>query len=184
MSFMSADNPKTAIFPGTFDPMTNGHLDLIRRGRQLFDRLVVAIGHNPEKAALFSLDQRSEIITQVVRDAGLDVDVRTYTGLTVDFARQAGATALLRGIRNIADLQFELQLALTNRTVADVETVFMMAGDEYAFASSSLIKQIAAGGKIDRLSRLLPDIVIEKLKEKQANGALSLADAPDPAKHG
>ncbi len=179
---MTAKNPKIAIFPGTFDPMTNGHLDLIRRGRDLFDRLVVAIGHNPEKSALFTLDERLHILSHVIKDADLDVEVQTFTGLTVDFARTLGATALLRGIRNIADLQFELQLALTNRTVADVETVFIMAGDEYAFASSSLIKQIAAGGKLDRLSRLLPSLVVEKLREKFEAGALSLTDIQDPAK--
>lgn len=162
-----ATKPKIAIFPGTFDPFTNGHLDVIRRGENLFDRLVVAIGHNPAKRELFSIDERLEMVKAIVREVCTNVTVETFRGLTVDYAKQVGATAILRGLRNVTDLHYEFQLALTNRAVADIETVFIMSGEAYGFTSSSLIKQIAAGGEIDRLSRLLPPLVVEKLKEKK-----------------
>jgi len=159
---------KIGLFPGTFDPITNGHLDVILRGQRLFDRLIVAIGHNPAKAELFSMDERLDMIEAMVRQQCEDhVTVRCYQGLTVDFAREVGATAVLRGLRNVTDLNFEFQLALTNRAIADIETVFTMTGDAYAFASSTLIKQIAAGGDIDRLHRMLPKLVIDKMKQKK-----------------
>ena len=159
---------KIGLFPGTLDPITNGHLDVIRRGQVLFDKLIVAVGHNPAKRALFSMEERKEMIEQLVREQCDDhVVVETFTGLTVDFARSCGATAILRGIRNVTDLNFEFQLALTNRAIADIETVFIMTGETYAFTSSTLIKQIAAGGEIDRLYRLLPDAVIERLQQKK-----------------
>jgi len=159
-----SQNRKIAMFPGTFDPVTNGHLDVIRRGSNLFDRLIVAISHNPAKRPLFSMEDRLEMVRQLVSDLGEDVTVDDYRGLTVDYARQIGATVMLRGLRNVTDLNFEFQLALTNRAVADIETVFIMTGETYAFTSSSLIKQIAAGGDIDRLHRLLPPLVINRLK--------------------
>ena len=167
-----SDSPKIGLFPGTFDPITNGHLDVILRGQRLFDRLIVAIGHNPAKTQLFSMDERQAIIQSLIDENCDDhVTVQCYQGLTVDFAREVGATAILRGLRNVTDLNFEFQLALTNRAIADVETVFTMTGDSYAFASSTLIKQIAAGGDIDRLHRMLPPLVIQKMKQKkQDNG--------------
>ncbi|MEX0655804.1 MAG: pantetheine-phosphate adenylyltransferase [Phycisphaeraceae bacterium] len=159
---------KIGLFPGTFDPITNGHLDVIRRGQILFDRLIVAIGHNPAKRQLFDMDERRQIIEQLLREqCGDHVEVAVFKGLTVDFARSIHATAIVRGLRNVSDLNFEFQLALTNRAIADIETVFIMTGENYAFASSTLIKQIAAGGEIDRLGRLLPEVVIEKLKQKK-----------------
>ena len=159
---------KTALFPGTFDPLTNGHLDVIRRGQHLFDRLVVAIGLNPAKKEIFSVDERQDMIREIVAaECGTNVEVQTYSGLTVDFARQLGAIAILRGIRNVTDLNFEFQLALTNRAIADVETVFVMTGESNAFTSSTLIKQIASGGEIDRLGALLPEVVLRRLKEKK-----------------
>ena len=141
--------PKIAIFPGTFDPLTNGHLDVIRRGRSLFDRLVVAIGHNPAKRQLFTLEERVDMVSRIIRKEGIGrgVSVEPYRGLTVDYARKIGATVILRGLRNVTDLHYEFQLALTNRAVADIETVFIMSGEAYGFTSSSLIKQIAAGGR-------------------------------------
>ena len=159
-----SQNRKIAMFPGTFDPVTNGHLDVIRRGSTLFDRLIVAVSHNPAKRLLFSMEDRLDMLRQLISHLGKDVTVDAYRGLTVDYARQTGATVILRGLRNVTDLNFEFQLALTNRAVADIETVFIMTGETYAFTSSSLIKQIAAGGDIDRLHRLLPPLVIDRLK--------------------
>ena len=160
--------PRIGLFPGTFDPITNGHVDVIRRGRVIFDKLVVAIGRNPTKSELFSLEERLEMIEHILDDCRDNVDIQTYTGLTVDYAKSIGATAILRGLRNVTDLNYEFQLALTNRAVADIETVFIMTGENYAFTSSSLIKQIAAGGEIDRLHRLLPPEVLQRLREKKA----------------
>ena len=108
------------------------------------------------------------MITQLIREQCDDhVEVHTFDGLTVDFARKIGATAILRGIRNVTDLNFEFQIALTNRAIADIETTFIMTGETYAFTSSTLIKQIASGGAIDRLARLLPAVVIERMTEKK-----------------
>ena len=166
---------KVGLFPGTFDPVTNGHLDVIQRGRHLFDRLIVAIARNPAKKELFTMAEREDMLRRLVAKIGDDVEVATYKGLTVDYAKSVGATAILRGLRNVTDLNFEFQLALTNRAVADVETVFIMTGEAYAFASSSLIRQVAAGGEIDRLHRLLPPLVIERLKQKKAEAGGKLA---------
>lgn len=156
-------NRRLAVFPGTFDPLTNGHLDVIERGRALFDELVVAVGYNPDKSVLFNQDERVEIIRQVVEDMP-NVRVEKFEGLTVDYARTLGAAAILRGIRNSSDLQFEFQVALTNRVVAGVETVFIMTGVQFAFTSSSLIKQVAGmGGDV---SALVPALVNERMKQK------------------
>jgi len=152
---------RLAIFPGTFDPITKGHLDVIKRGSALFDQLVVAVGENPDKSSLLEQGVRAEIIRQTVADMP-NVRVQIYTGLTVQFARRLRAAAILRGIRSSSDLQFEFQVALTNRAVAEVETVFIMTGAEYAFTSSSLIKQIARmGGDVSALvpPQVLPHIM-------------------------
>ena len=158
---MSKTPKRLAIFPGTFDPVTNGHLDVIQRGARLFDELVVAVGENPEKASLLPRDQRVAILREVVADLG-NVRVEPYAGLTVDFARKLGAAAILRGIRNTSDLQFESQVGLTNRAVAGVETVFIITSPQFAFTSSSLIKQIAQmGGDV---SSLVPAQVLPHLR--------------------
>ena len=170
------DRRITALFPGTFDPITNGHLDVIRRGRVLFDRLIVAIGHNPAKRELFNTDERYAMIRELLAPECLEnVSVQTYRGLTVDYAKKIGAGAIVRGLRNVTDLNFEFQLALTNRAVADIETVFIMTGETYAFTSSSLIKQIAAGGDIDRLHRLLPPLVLDRMKQKKEQLGAAIA---------
>ena len=158
---------KIALYPGTFDPMTNGHLDVIKRGKLLFDRLIVAVSVNANKQQLFSRDERFDMIRKLIEVECPCVEVATYTGLTVDFAKSVGATAILRGLRNVTDLNYEFQLALTNRAVADIETVFIMTGERYGFTSSSLIKQIAAGGDVERLHRLLPPLILEKMKQKK-----------------
>jgi pantetheine-phosphate adenylyltransferase len=159
--------PKIGLFPGTFDPATNGHLDVIRRGRMIFDSLIVAVAHNPQKRELFSTEERLEMMRDLVKEFSPVVQVETYHGLTVDYARKVGATAILRGLRSVTDLNFEFQLALTNRAVADVETIFIMTGEQYGFTSSTLIRQVATGGDIDRLHLLLPPIVLARLKQKR-----------------
>ncbi|MCL4209927.1 MAG: pantetheine-phosphate adenylyltransferase, partial [Phycisphaerales bacterium] len=142
---MPTSTPHVAVYPGSFDPITLGHLDVVRRARRMFDGLVVAIGHNPDKPALFSYEERLDIATRLIREMlevepqGCPVRVEHYTGLTVDFARRTGAVAILRGIRNVSDVAYECQIAITNRHVADVETVFIVTGEAYAYTSSSLI---------------------------------------------
>jgi pantetheine-phosphate adenylyltransferase len=164
-----------AVFPGSFDPITFGHLDVIRRGRRLFDELVVAVGRNPGKDQLFSASERLEMAETLVRELvqqepeGSPVSVRAFSGLTVDFARSIHATALLRGVRNLSDLQYEVQQAVTNREVAGLETAFVVAGQTFAYTSSSLIKQITAmGQELSGLTSMVPPLVIERLKTKKA----------------
>src|SRR5829696_6679695 len=161
---------KLAVFPGQFDPITNGHLDVIRRGVALFDQVVVAVGINPEKRELFTHDERVEMIGELLRSIP-GAKVAKYEGLTVDFVRSAGATVILRGIRDVSDLRYEFQLALANRAVGSVETVFIMTGDQFALTSSSLIRQVVSlGGDIAALGGLLPTVVIEQLRRKVGKG--------------
>lgn len=166
-----------AMFPGSFDPVSNGHLDVMRRGRRLFDRLVVAVGRNPGKDPLFSSEERVEMIERLVREivaeepGEAEVSVESFGGLTVDFARQIGATVLLRGIRNLSDLQSEVQQALTNRQVAGLETAFVVAGQDFAYTSSSLIKQVTAMGRdLSVLKSMVPPLVVKMLREKKKAG--------------
>ncbi len=163
-----------AIYTGSFDPITHGHLDVLRRARGLFDKIILAIGDNPEKPALFTFEERLEMARALVQAMVTDepngsaVEVEHYSGLTVDFARKVNAAAILRGIRNVTDLANECQLAITNRQVAGIETVFIVTGENFAYTSSSLIKQIAAlGGSLDRLASIVPPLVIERLKDKR-----------------
>lgn len=167
----SASNSKRiAVFPGQFDPITNGHLDVIRRGVALFDQVVVAVGINPEKRELFSLDERLEIIRDLLKSIP-GARAAKYEGLTVDFVRSVGATVILRGIRDVSDLRYEFQLALANRAVGGVETVFIMTGDQYALTSSSLIRQVVAlGADLEKLEPLVPKNVIVRLKRMQRKG--------------
>lgn len=158
---------RLAVFPGQFDPITNGHLDVIRRGMSLFDELIVAVGINPDKREMFTIDERVEMIRDLLRDIP-GTQVQKYEGLTVDFVRKSGANAILRGIRDVSDLRYEFQLALANRAVGRVETVFIMTGDQYALTSSSLIRQVVAlGGDVAALEPLLPHVVVQRLKQKQ-----------------
>lgn len=171
-----------AFYPGSFDPVTFGHLDVVARGRRIFDRLVVGVGQNPDKETLFTLDERvamvRELVEAIVRDEPRHaaVEVKAFTGLTVDFANSVGATVLLRGIRNLSDLQYEVQQAVTNREVAGLETAFVVAGQSFAYTSSSLIKQITAmGNDLSVLKSMVPGSVIERLRKKKAENPGVLA---------
>jgi len=166
-----------AVFPGSFDPVTYGHLDVIRRGRRLFDRLVVAVGRNPGKDPLFTPAERVQMLQTLVEQIQTEepneaeVVVESFSGLTVDFARQVGATVLLRGIRNLSDLQSEVQQALTNRQVAGLETAFIVAGQDFAYTSSSLIKQVTALGRdLSPLKTMVPPLVVRLLSHKKRSG--------------
>jgi pantetheine-phosphate adenylyltransferase len=157
-------NTVKAIYPGTFDPLTNGHLDLVARGSKIFDHLVVAILKNSEKAPLFSVPERVEMITEAVAPY-CNVSVATFDGLLVDFVLREQAQAILRGIRAISDYEYELQMALMNRRLApQAETVFLMADEKYSYVSSRLIKNVfKLGGSVDGL---VPETVIRRLQDR------------------
>ena len=157
-------NTVKAIYPGTFDPLTNGHLDLVARGAKIFDHLVVAILKNSEKAPLFSVPERVEMITEAVAPY-CNVSVATFDGLLVDFVLQQQAQAILRGIRAISDYEYELQMALMNRRLApQAETVFLMADEKYSYVSSRLIKNVfELGGSVDGL---VPETVVRRLQDR------------------
>ena len=154
----------TAIYPGSFDPLTNGHLDLIERGSKIFDELIVAILRNPEKDPLFSLGERRKMMEDMT-DPWKNVRVDSFEGLMVDYAVKVKASAVLRGIRAISDYEYELQMALMNRKLSpNLETVFMMPAEAYSYLSSKLVREIAQlGGSI---SGLVPELVEQKLHEK------------------
>ena len=157
-----------AIYPGTFDPLTNGHLDLIARGAKIVDELVVAILRNSEKGTpLFTVPEREEMIHEATRSFG-NVSVTTFNGLLVDFARQQGAKAVLRGIRAISDYEYEFQMAMMNRKLdPELETLFMMPAEKYTYVSSRLIKGVfQLGGDV---TALVPPLVVERLKAKVPN---------------
>src|SRR6267142_6511254 len=157
-----------AIYPGSFDPPTKGHLDLIARGSRIFDELVVAILRNPEKTPLFSVEERKEMI-ELLTSGYKNVRVDTFEGLTVDYATRVRATAVLRGIRAISDYEYELQMALMNRKLQpSLETVFMMPAEKYSYISSRLVREVAQlGGNIDSL---VPELVARKPREKMDPG--------------
>ena len=153
-----------AIYPGSFDPPTNGHFDLIERGSKIFDELVVAILRNPDKDPLFSVADRRKMLEEIT-SAFDNVSVDTFDGLTVDYALRVEARAILRGIRAISDYEYELQMALMNRKLQPgLETVFMMPAAKYSYLSSRLVREVAQlGGPIDCL---VPEVVMQKLREK------------------
>ena len=178
-----------AIYTGSFDPITLGHLDVLQRVRGMFDEIVVAIGRNPDKQPLFTMEERTDMavraIQEIVDPASEGIRVETYDGLTVDFARRVDACAMIRGIRNITDLAGESQLAITNRKIAGIETVFIVSGEEYAYTSSSLIRQMAGlGATIDQLATFVPPVVLEAIRKKQSDpvhplGAVRTESMPD-----
>jgi len=152
-----------AIFPGSFDPITNGHLDVIGRGVKLFDELIIAVGRSPIKEPLFTPQERVEMIAELIKDMPR-VSVESFEGLTVKYAKQRKADVILRGLRSLTDVQYEFQLAMTNRSVAGIETVFIMTGEQHGFTSSTLIREIASlGGDV---SRLVPKIVYARIQQK------------------
>ena len=154
---------RRAIYPGSFDPLTNGHLDIIERSARLFDEVVVSIVGNPAKQSLFTVDERLEVIRRVAPAANVVVD--TFDGLLVHYAVAKGASAIIRGIRAVSDYEYELQMALMNRRLAPgVETVFLMSTEAFSFVSSRLVKEVASlGGDV---TGLVPPIVAERLRAR------------------
>ena len=150
-----------AIFPGSFDPITNGHLDVVKRGIRLFDELIIAVGRSPIKNQLFTPAERVEMIAELITDLP-GVSVESFEGLTVEYALQKKGDVILRGLRSLTDVQYEFQLAMTNRAVAGIETVFIMTSERYGFTSSTLIREVASLG--GDLSNLIPESVHKRLE--------------------
>ncbi|MFP6627280.1 MAG: pantetheine-phosphate adenylyltransferase [Deltaproteobacteria bacterium] len=161
---------RKAVYPGSFDPMTNGHLDVVRRGLGMFDHVVVAVAYNKDKpSGLFTPDERVEMIREVVVELGDSVSVDSFYGLLVGYAREVGAATIIRGLRAVADFDYEFQMALMNRHLAaDVETAFLMADADYFYTSSGLVKEVS---QLDGdVSELVPPAVAKRLHEKLNGG--------------
>jgi pantetheine-phosphate adenylyltransferase len=166
MTQRSSDPSRTAVFAGTFDPITLGHFDVIRRGCLLFEHLVVGIGINPSKTSLFGLEERIDLARNVVRPFS-NVSVESFEGLTVHYVRRIGARVILRGLRTLTDMEYEFGMTLTNhRLDPEIETVFLMADGEYSHISSSLIKQVARFGGPQALRSFVPEQLIEPILAK------------------
>jgi pantetheine-phosphate adenylyltransferase len=158
-----------AVFPGSFDPITNGHLDVVQRSVKLFDELIIAVGRSPIKDALFTPEERVEMIAELVADMP-GVSVESFDGLTVEYAAKKKADVILRGLRSLTDMRYEFELAMTNRSVTGIETVFMITSEQYGFTSSTLIRQVASlGGDI---SNLVPKNVYGRLQKRFRKGRL------------
>jgi pantetheine-phosphate adenylyltransferase len=156
--------PTLAVYPGSFDPLTNGHVDIITRGARIFDRIIVAILINAEKAPLFEMNERLEIAKEVFKEFP-NVEVDTFDGLLVDYVERRRAHVIVRGLRAVSDFEFEFQMALMNRRLnGKIETVFMMPAEQYSYISSRLIKEVFALG--GRVHGLVPDTVEERLRQK------------------
>ncbi len=156
---------RIVVYPGTFDPVTNGHIDLIKRALRLFDKVVVAVGRNPAKAPLFSIEERLQMVKDSLLDFSERVEVEAFDSLLVDFVRKKGAKAILRGLRAVSDFEFELQRAIMNRKLdRSIETIFLMTGFRWIYISSTIVKEAAQfGGNLDGL---VPPHVEEALKKK------------------
>ncbi|MDI3518359.1 MAG: pantetheine-phosphate adenylyltransferase [Caldanaerobacter sp.] len=155
---------RVAIYPGSFDPVTYGHIDIIKRGANLFDKLIVAVLLNPAKRPLFSIKERIELLKEVTKDIP-NVEVDYFDGLLVEYAKKVNASAIIKGLRMVSDFEYEFQMALVNKKLnPSVETIFLMTSPKYGYLSSSLVKEIAQFGGC--LSEFVPDIVAERLMEK------------------
>ena len=156
------------MFPGSFDPLTCGHLDIIRRSAPLFDEMIVAVLNNPDKHPMFTVDERCEMIAEVIPSVetdGCKMSVAAFSGLTAHFAKDRDATAIVRGIRAVSDYEYELRMALMNRRLEPtIETVFLMAGEEYSYVSSTLMKQVFELG--GRVAGLIPELVEARMRAK------------------
>ncbi|MDV5121552.1 MAG: pantetheine-phosphate adenylyltransferase [Candidatus Scalindua sp.] len=158
---------RRAVYPGTFDPVTYGHLDVIKRGSKIFDELVVAVGHNPPKDPLFTINERMDMISKNTKNIS-NIKVDSFEGMLTDYMKEMQTNVILRGIRTVSDFEYEFQRALTNRVLkTDIETVFVMTSQEYSFLNSSLIKEaVSLGGDI---SKFVPSDVEKLLQQKFAN---------------
>jgi pantetheine-phosphate adenylyltransferase len=153
-----------AIYPGSFDPVTNGHIDIIERGLKIFDKIIVAILHNPEKKFLFTVEERKEMI-EISLNKHSNIEVDIFDGLLVDYAKMRNAKTILRGMRAVSDFEYEFQLALMNRKLnREIQTIFLMTGLRWIFTSSSIIKEAASFG--GNINGMVPPVVNRKLKEK------------------
>ncbi|MDI6807511.1 MAG: pantetheine-phosphate adenylyltransferase [Candidatus Eisenbacteria bacterium] len=155
---------RSAIFPGTFDPVTMGHLDLIERGLKMFDRIIVAVSSKPDKDLLFSVEERVEMIREATKGMK-NVEVSHFSGLLVDYARKAGIEIVIRGLRAVSDFEYEFQMALMNRKLSgSIEAVFLMPSEQYSYLNSTVVKEIARMG--GNVSELVPPSVATRLKER------------------
>jgi pantetheine-phosphate adenylyltransferase len=163
---MTASDSRVAVYTGSFDPVTLGHLNVIERASRLVDRLIVGIGVNIEKQPLFTTEERVELVRQATAHLG-NIDVRQFAGLAVHFVRDCGARVMLRGVRSLTDIEAEFTMTLANRKLdASVETVFLMADEQFTHVSSSLLKQITPLATDQELTRFVPQIVIRELRKK------------------
>ncbi|HNS56262.1 MAG TPA: pantetheine-phosphate adenylyltransferase [Smithellaceae bacterium] len=161
-------NSRIAVYPGSFDPITNGHVDIIKRGIRLFDKIIVLVAYNPAKTSLFTVEERVAMIKETFKDVDR-VEVDSYSGLLVDYLNEVGANVILRGMRALSDFEYEFQMALMNRRqYRDVETVFLLSGFKWFFSGSQIVKSVASiGGSV---KGLVPDKVLRKLLAKYNNG--------------
>ncbi|MFL6467133.1 MAG: pantetheine-phosphate adenylyltransferase [Pyrinomonadaceae bacterium] len=168
-NFDRITNMKRAVFPGSFDPLTNGHLDIIRRSAPLFDEMIIAVLNNPDKRPMFTVDERCDMVREVLPSVDTNackMVVESFSGLTAEFAKLRKADAIVRGIRAVSDYEYELRMALMNRRLEpDIETVFLMAGEEYSYVSSTLMKQVFELG--GRVAGLIPELVEDRMRSKQ-----------------
>lgn len=154
---------KLAIYPGSFDPVTNGHLDVLKRALKIFDKVIIAVGENPHKEYLFSAEERKDMLNNVTK--GLNIEIDHFSGLLIDFAKEKEATAIIRGLRAVSDFDYEFQATLMNRKLnSDIETIFIMTRGMFCYLSASVVKEAASLGA--KLKGMVPDYVEDKLKKK------------------